>query len=210
MSIPPLRFYPLNPLPLLGIVGGIGSGKSYIASLFAKHGALVIDADRLGHQAYEDDWIKTKVMKYWGPPVFLHDGTVDRKKLGQLIFSDPDEKVRLEALVFPFIEQGINAKLNLAAKQSEVKLAVLDAAILLETGWSKACTAVIFVEADEAIRQKRVAQRGWDGQEIARREATQWPLEKKKSLCQHVITNNGDEVLTERLVIDLINRYSRP
>lgn len=198
------------PIPVLGIVGGIGSGKSHIASLFAKHGAVVVDADKLGHQALLDPAIMNKVMKFWGPVVFHADGSVDRKKLGQLVFSDQAEKARLESVVFPFIGKGIRDALEQAACNPAIKLAVLDAAIMLETGWRTECTAVIFVDAEEAIRLQRVRQRGWDAAELHRREAAQWPLEKKKSMCQHIISNNGDEVSTERLVIELINRYSRP
>ena len=196
-------------LPVLGIVGGIGSGKSYVAGMFARQGAVVVDADRLGHEALKDPAILQKVMKFWGPIVFEKPGVVDRKKLGHLVFQDPAEKRRLESIVFPYIGAGIERELEEASRKPEVKLAVLDAAILLETGWGQHCQAVVFVEADEAVRRQRVTSRGWDEAEWKRREAAQWPLEKKKSECQQVISNNGDEVSLERLVNELVNRYSR-
>ncbi len=195
--------------PILGIVGGIGSGKSYVAGLFARLGAYVIDADQLGHQTLMNPVIKKQIMANWGAAVFDPQGEVDRKKLAAIVFSQPAEKARLEALVFPFIGEGIVSAIKKYQADPAVKLFILDAAILLETGWREHCNAIIFVEASEATRLMRVAGRGWDAQELQRREASQWPLEKKKAACQYVIPNEGDELLTETLVKDLVNQYAR-
>lgn len=195
--------------PILGIVGGIGSGKSYVAGLFARLGAYVIDADQLGHQTLMNPVIKKQIMANWGAAVFDPQGEVDRKKLAAIVFSQPAEKARLEALVFPFIGEGIVSAIKKYQADPAVKLFILDAAILLETGWREHCNAIIFVEASEATRLMRVAGRGWDAQELHRREASQWPLEKKKAACQYVIPNEGDELLTETLVKDLVNQYAR-
>ncbi|MBL8822422.1 MAG: dephospho-CoA kinase [Planctomycetia bacterium] len=198
-----------STLPVLGLVGGIGSGKSYIASLFAMRGAIVLDADKFGHEALLQPAIKEKIKANWGDAVFGTDGEVDRKALGHRVFSKAEEKLKLEGLVFPYIGQAIKQALELAEKNPDIKLAILDAAILLETGWKEHCSAVIFVDASLPVRLQRVAKRGWSAEELYRREATQWPLEQKKSASQHIIPNEGDEVFTERLVNDLINRYSR-
>lgn len=200
----------MTPLPVLGIVGGIGSGKSFVASQFVKYGAVVIDADRYGHLALLEASIKDQVRANWGDKVFDSHNNVDRKKLGNIVFASPADKNRLEILVFPYIGQAIRDAINEASSRLEVKLAILDAAILLETGWRDFCTAVIFVEASESIRLQRVAKRGWNASELHRREAAQWPLEKKKSQCQYVIPNEGNELLMETLVKDLASRYSRP
>lgn len=202
MSIPFMK-------PILGIIGGIGSGKSYIAALFARHGAHVIDADQLGHQALMNSDVKKHIKANWGEAVFDLEGEVDRKKLATIVFSQPTEKARLEAIVFPFIGDGIVSAINRYQSDPSVKLFILDAAILLETGWKEHCNAVIFIEASEATRLKRVAGRGWDAEELHRREASQWPLEKKREACQHMIANEGNEVLTESLVKDLVNQYAR-
>lgn len=198
-----------TPLPVLGIVGGIGSGKSYVASLFAQRGAVVLNADEYGHQALVQPNILAQVIAHWGEGILNSKGMVDRKKLGGIVFSNLNEKAKLEGLVFPYIRRSIEQEIELASQKSYVKLAILDAAIMLETGWRDACQAVIFVEADEAVRLQRVAKRGWDSVELHRREATQWPLEKKKALCQHIIPNNGDEVLTDTLVNALFSQYAR-
>jgi dephospho-CoA kinase len=195
--------------PILGIVGGVGSGKSYVASLFAKQGACIIDADHLGHLVLLNSSIKQKIKALWGEAVFDDQGEVDRKLVANIVFTQPQEKAKLEGIVFPFISQGILNTIHQYETDNRVKLFILDAAILLETGWKDHCDAVIFVEASEATRLKRVASRGWSAEELHRRESSQLPLEKKKAACQHTIPNEGDEVLTETLVKDLVNQYLR-
>jgi len=195
--------------PILGIVGGIGSGKSYVASLFAKLGGYVIDADRLGHLALLNTEVKKQIKEQWGDAVFNDKAEVDRKKLASIVFDDSREKARLESMVFPFISQGMLDAIHQHQSDGRVKFFILDAAILLETGWKEHCDAIIFVEASEGTRLKRVAGRGWTMEELRRREASQWPLERKKAACQHVIPNEGDEVLTETLVKGLVNQYAR-
>lgn len=196
-------------VPVLGIVGGIGSGKSYVASLFAKRGALVLDADQFGHLALKQPAILSQVQARWGTAVLDKLGQVDRKKLGALVFHHAHDKQHLEALVFPFIKQSIENGIATAAQDNQIKLVILDAAILLETGWRATCQALVYVDASEPVRLKRVAHRGWDAAELRRRESTQWPLEQKKAACQHVIPNQGDEVLTESLVNELYSLYAR-
>jgi dephospho-CoA kinase len=199
----------MQTLPLLGLVGGIGSGKSHVSGLFAKLGAVVVDADRIGHDALQQPDIKQKLRETWGETIFNAAGEVDRKKLGGIVFSAPNQKKKLEDFVYPFIGGRIHDALAQAQRDPNVPLAILDAALLLETGWNRVCTAVAFVDAPEAIRRERVKRRGWAEAELQRREAAQWSLEKKKQLCDLVIPNNGDEVLTERLVKEAFSRYSR-
>ncbi len=201
-------------VPVLGIVGGIGSGKSFVSSLFARLGALVIDADRIGHEVLEKPDILNAIHRTWGNAVFdsqpsTLNSQLSRKKLGAIVFAGPKEKAKLEALVHPLIRAEIERQINEASRNPAIKLAILDAAIMLETGWKDACQAVIFVEASEAVRLQRVTKRGWDSAELKKREASQWPIEKKKSLCQYIIPNEGDEVFTQTLVNDLFIRYAR-
>jgi dephospho-CoA kinase len=199
----------MQTLPLLGLVGGIGSGKSHVTGLFAKLGAVVVDADKIGHEALQQPDIKQKLREAWGESIFNSARDVDRRKLGGIVFSDPKQKKKLEDIVYPFIGGRVHEALDQAQRDDNVPLAILDAALLLETGWNRVCTAVVFVEAPDAIRLERVKRRGWDAPELQRREAAQWSLEKKKQLCDLVIPNSGDEVLTERLVKEAFSRYAR-
>lgn len=199
----------MQTLPLLGLVGGIGSGKSYVTGLFAKLGAVIVDADKIGHEALQQPDIKQKLREAWGEVIFNSAGEVDRRKLGGIVFSDGKQKKKLEDIVYPFIGGRIHEALDQAQRDDNVPLAILDAALLLETGWNRVCTAVVFIEAPDALRLERVKGRGWEAAELPRREAAQWSLEKKKELCDLVILNNGDEVLTERLVKEAFSRYAR-
>jgi dephospho-CoA kinase len=199
----------MQTLPLLGLVGGIGSGKSFVAALFAKHGAVVVDADKIGHEALQQHDTKQKLREMWADSIFNPAGEVDRRKLGVIVFSDPKQKKKLEDIVYPFIGGRIHEALDQAQRNPNVPLAILDAALLLETGWNRVCMAIAFVDAPDALRVERVRRRGWDTAELQRREAAQWSLEKKKQLCDLVIPNGGDEVLTERLVKEAFSRYSR-
>ncbi|HMO37565.1 MAG TPA: dephospho-CoA kinase [Gemmatales bacterium] len=204
---------PSQSIPVLGLVGGIGSGKSYISHMFAQLGAVVVDADRIGHEVLLRPEIVQAIRDVWGDAVLEpSSGTlpvISRKQLGKMVFSDPAAKARLEAIVHPSIHQTILKQIAEAAENPANRLVILDAAILLETGWKNACQAVIFVEASEETRLKRVASRGWDTEELHRREASQWPLEKKKLLAQHILPNEDDELYTEGLVKDLFFRYAR-
>lgn len=202
------------PVPVLGIVGGIGSGKSYVSSLFAKLGAFVIDADRIGHEVLTYPEVLRAIQEKWGNAVFdsqpsTLNSQLSRKKLGAIVFANPKEKAKLEALVHPLIRAEIQRQIDESSRNPAIKLVILDAAIMLETGWKDACQAMIFVEASEAVRLQRVAKRGWDSAELQKREASQWPLEKKKEYCQHIIPNEGDEVFTQTLVNDIFIRYAR-
>jgi len=199
----------MKSINILGLVGGIGSGKSYIARLFAKRGAIVIDADAATHEALRQPEIKEKLRTLWGDTVIGANGEVDRPRVADLVFEDPAKRQRLEAIVLPYIYGRLQQTLATAERDPNVPLVVLDAAILLETGWKPRCTALVFVDAPEAVRIERAKSRGWDAAELRRREAAQWSLEKKKQVSDVVIPNAGDEVLLERLVNELFTRYAR-
>src|SRR5437660_405862 len=92
-------------LPTIGIVGGIGSGKSVVAQAMVKHGGYLIAADQLGHEALKQADIKAKLVERWGDAILDANGDADRKKISAIVFADPGELKALEALVFPFIEQ---------------------------------------------------------------------------------------------------------
>lgn len=199
----------MSSLSILGLVGGIGSGKSHVARLFAKRGAVVVDADVFAHEALRQPDVKEKLRTLWGDAVFTPDGEVDRRQVADLVFEDAAKRQQLEAVVLPYIHGRIQQTVAAAESDPNVPLAVLDAAILLETGWKSRCTALAFVDAPEDVRIERVKGRGWDADELRRREAHQWSLEKKKQASDVVLPNYGDEVLLERLVNELFTRYAR-
>ncbi|MBL9141570.1 MAG: dephospho-CoA kinase [Phycisphaerae bacterium] len=179
-----------SSLPVLGIVGGIGSGKSAVAAALAAEGCLVCDSDALGAQALRDPAVAAQLRAWWGDRVFDANGHADRSRIAAIVFADPAERTRLEGLVHPWIEA--RRRELFAHPPAATRALVIDAPLLLEAGLGAQCTAVIFVETPVEMRQKRVLDtRGWTPQEHSRRESAQWPLDRKRNCAHHVVRNDG-------------------
>lgn len=193
---------------VLGLIGGIGSGKSLVAAALARSGAKVISGDQLGHEALRQPDIKARVVERWTKAVLDEHGDIDRRRLGRIVFADPAERRALETLVFPRIEEGFRRGIEAAASDPAVKLVVLDAAILLEAGWHRMCDEVIYVHAPRVLRLKRLAQqRGWSAKEVQAREQAQLPLTEKVSRADYVVDNSGTPEQTVQQVEDLLRSW---
>lgn len=193
---------------VVGLIGGIGSGKSQVAAAFAARGARVISGDDLAHEALRQQAVKSRIAERWGPGVFEANGNVARKKLATVVFADPEERKVLEGIVHPWIRQRIRDEVNEARRDPVVRLVVLDAAIMLETGWNEICDRLVFIDAPNAERMRRVAgQRGWTADELAARERAQLPLTVKAARADHTLDNSGSLVHLGRQVDDLLKRW---
>ena len=178
--------------PIIGLVGGIGAGKSLVAALFAERGARVIDADSAGHEALRQPAIREQVKARWGSQVMESGDQVNRRKLGSIVFADPGERTALQAIVFPWIDQQIREEIAGAQSDPNVRLIVLDAAIMQETGWDAACNRVIFIDAPRSHREARLMEkRGWSREELPAREKAQMPTDEKRSRAHDVLINDG-------------------
>jgi len=178
--------------PVLGIVGGIGSGKSAVAAEFVRRGGFLIDADVLGHEALKQADIKQEIVASWGREVLNDQGEINRRALGKIVFADADQRKKLEALVFPWIERRIHEEIGRAQVDAGVQWIVLDAAIMIETGWSRVCDKIVFVDTPlEVRRQRSQRSRGWTEQEFRMREQAQLAVEGKRSQSDAVIDNSG-------------------
>ncbi len=181
-----------TPKPILGVIGGIGSGKSFVAGLLAERGGWEISADQLGHEALLQDHVKRALVARWGSRILKPTGDIDRRALGAIVFANDGERKALEAVVFPYIDERIHAEIAKANASPDVAFTILDAAILLETGWDKACDKIVFVDTPRAERLKRLqSQRGWSEAELDRREAAQMPLDEKRRRADAVLDNAG-------------------
>jgi dephospho-CoA kinase len=179
-------------IPIIGIIGGIGSGKSAVADAMQHLGGHLIAADRLGHDALLQPDIKPKVIERWGEAILDNQGNPDRKKIAAIVFSKREELRALEALVLPSIEKRILHEIECARSRPGVKFIILDAAILVEAGWARHCDKIVFVDAPRELRQARLKeQRGWDEAELDRREQMQMPLAEKMNRADAVIVNDG-------------------
>lgn len=175
---------------VVGLAGGVGSGKSTVAAIFIKQGARGIDADALGHQVLDLPAVRAALVRDWGAEI-LRDGRVDRAALARLAFRSKDSVARLNRRVHPVILREIRRRILRARGW-----VVLDAALLYETGADALCDRVVFVSAPRALRARRVRSRGWDPEELRRRERFQFPVSYKKKKADYVIDNAGPKSRT--------------
>ena len=189
--------------PVLGLVGGVGSGKSSLARRLAnRFGAALIDGDAAGHRALVDSSILEQLRRHFGDQIFHADGSVNRSVLAQRVFGPTSEHEQarqvLEQLTHPRIRAEIEAAIE-QAREADLPFVLLDAAILLETGWRELCDYIVFVEASEENRRARAIARGWTPQQWQQREAAQLSLEEKRRSANLIVDNNGtlDEAMHE-------------
>jgi dephospho-CoA kinase len=179
--------------PVIGIVGGIGSGKSYVAAEFARRGGHLISADPLGHEALRQPDLRARVVERWGSHVLDAAGEIDRRALGRIVFPEPKELKALEAITYPYIERRVAEEIAKAEADPQIRFVLLDAAVMLEAGWAHRCDRIVFVDASREVRLDRLMKhRGWNEVELARREANQMPLAEKRRHADSILQNEDD------------------
>ena len=175
---------------VIGLTGGIGTGKSEVARILKEIGAYIIEADKLGHSAYlphSDIW--EEVVKEFGNGVLLPDKEIDRKKLGSIVFNDPVQLAKLNEIMHPRMGKMV-AKL-IAGLDAEV--VVVEAALLLEAGWDALVDEVWCTGASEDIVIDRLkARNGLNREEAKKRIGAQMSVDERKLRSQVMIENNGD------------------
>ena len=178
---------------VIGIAGGIGSGKSAFARALGRLGARVFDADVSAKAVLDHGDVKAALIQKWGPRVLGPDSRIDRQAVASIVFADQLARTYLESLIHPRVRaEAVEAIAG--ARAAGVRAVVLDVPLLFESGMDAMCDVVIFVDAAAEVRAARVAStRGWDSGELARREAAQWPLDKKRRQSGIVVINNGSE-----------------
>jgi dephospho-CoA kinase len=183
-----------GPIPVVGLTGEIGAGKSAVAALLAERGAFVLDADAIGHALLNQRPARDRVVARFGPKVLV-DGpepTIDRRALGALVFADPAKRKALETILHPRMRGTFERAIRRTVRKAETPVIVLDAAILLEAGWNSLCDLVLYVAAPREQRLARLGeQRGWTEEVLAARERAQWPSAKKRAAADAVIDNDG-------------------
>ena len=185
---PPPPFRPTTPV-VLGLLGGVASGKSTVAGLFAQRGLVHVDADQVARTVSEDPGILGAIRAALGPGALGPDGRLDRPAVARLVFSDPVLRQRLEEITHPPVRRRILAELAAARARGESVL--LDVPLLLEGGLIDQCDAAVFVAADRAERLRRAALRGWGPDELDRRERAQAPLAEKQARARFTVDNGG-------------------
>jgi len=192
-------------LRILGLLGGIGSGKSAVAADFESLGATYIDADRIAHRIIDAPPVRRTLSRWWGPGV-LRGGRVNRAEVARRAFASRGAASRLNALLHPRIERELKKEIARARRRGGV--AVLEAALLLETGADRWCDALVFVDAPRAARIRRAARRGWTAAEWSRREKLQRPPARKRARADYVIDNGGTRAATRRQVETILQEIA--
>ena len=187
---------------VVGLCGGIGAGKSTVATLLAERGATVIDVDALGRQVLTDDDVHAAVVAEFGDGVLDADGAVDRKALAAEVFASKGRLTDLEAISHPAINRELDRRLTQLAGPTESAgslLVILDMAVLVESDLGRlpngrGYSEVVVVEADLEIRLARLVGRGMTVENASARMAAQADDAERRAVADHVVVNNGDEV----------------
>lgn len=184
---------------LIGLTGGIGSGKSTVAKIFADRGAHIIDADQIARDVVEPGSpVLTALVAHFGPTILQADGFLDRKALATLVFQDVARRKELEAIIHPAIRARILAEMDEAERIAPKDLHIVDIPLLFESGYQTYFQHIVLAYVPEDVQIARLfAREQWSEEEARRRMATQLSLEHKRPLATHLIDNSGTIADTE-------------
>lgn len=186
---------------LVGLTGGIGSGKSSVSRLLQQHGARIIDADRITHQLERrGELVWRHIWEAFGWPMLMSDGELDRKRLGHVVFNDSAERSRLNGIVHPAVQAEIRSQIQ-QARDEGCAVAVLDVPLLIEGGLYRIVDEVWVVYAEAEQQVERIRNRDRVSQETAwQRIRAQMPLKDKLPYAHQIIDNRGPASALEEVV----------
>lgn len=195
--------------PVIGILGGIGSGKSTVAVEFAKLGCAVIDADKIAHQLLDQSDVRQQIVGLFGEGILDSAEKIDRKKLAKIVFTNAQRLSSLNKIIHPLVLKRVQELIGLYKHRVEVKAIVLDMPLLAEVGWDKRCDKLIFVDCRRQIRIDRMKKLGvFDEDQIKIRENFQISLDKKAGLADNTIDNNSDFSALVRQVANIFSHIT--
>lgn len=188
-------------MKVIGLTGGIASGKSTVSRYLREKGAAILDADAIAHALAEPGGsLYLAYRQHFGAAVLQEDGQLDRAAIGKIVFSQPEERAWIDRSAHPLIQAEIKRQLA-EKKRQDVPLIVLDVPLLFESGWDKMTEENCLVDVSEAVQLARLMQRdGYDEQAARARIAAQMPLVEKRRRADRLIDNNGDLPATLRQV----------
>jgi len=180
-------------MKVIGLTGGIGSGKSTVSQFLAELGAVIVDADRVGHEAFKPDTdVWREVVAAFGRQILTPNGNIDREKLGETVFANPESLLRLNQIMHPRIYEMVKAQLEEYRRQG-VSVVVLEAPLLIEAGWSSLVDEVWATVAPEPTVLRRLKERpGLSEQQSLARIHSQLPSEERIKHADVVINNDAD------------------
>jgi dephospho-CoA kinase len=191
--------------PVIGILGGIGSGKSTVAAEFAKLGCKVINADKIAHELLREPAVKEEITGFLGEGILNSIGEIDHKKLAEVVFADAEKLSLLNGIIHPLVLRKTEELMEKYRHQNQVKAIVLDMPLLVEVGWDKRCDKLIFIDCEKNLRLKRAKKLGFDENQIKIRENFQISLDNKARVADNTIDNNSDFSVLTRQVKDIFS-----
>ena len=191
---------------IIGILGGIGSGKSTAAAEFGKLGCSVIDADKIAHQTLDEAAVREKIVASFGESVLNSTGIIDHSKLADIVFADEKRLSTLNRLIHPLVLAQTQELIERYNRQDSVKAIVLDVPLLMEIGWAKRCDRLVFVDCKQELREKRAKKRGvFNKNQFKMREKLQISLDNKVGIADNTIDNNSGFLILARQVADIFS-----
>jgi dephospho-CoA kinase len=179
--------------PIIGIIGGIAAGKSTVAAEFGKLGCAVISADVIARELLNERPVRNEIVRLFGREVLRPSGEIDRGRLAQEVFADPQKLSKLNELIHPRVLQRTEELLAKYNHCEHAQAIVLDMPLLIEVGWTDRCDKLVFVKCDPERRADRAKRAGLlEKQEIKIRENFQISVDKKAKLADNTIDNNSD------------------
>ena len=198
-------------MQVIGLTGGIASGKSTVSRILKNAGAVIIDADRIARDVVKKGLpAYRKIIDTFGDKVLSPDGEIDRSVLGDIIFNDPQKKQLLNRIVHPFVSKEKNLQLKHIEKTHPNTIVILDIPLLLEAQMHKDLSEVIVVYVPEHTQIKRLMQRdGISEADALARVRSQIPIEEKKDLATIVIDNSGTMENTRKQTLEIFQRFKK-
>jgi dephospho-CoA kinase len=192
--------------PIIGIIGGVGSGKSTVAAEFAKLGCKVVDADKIAHDLLEKKTAKEKIVGLFGETILDSAGKIDHRKLADIVFADADKLSSLNKIIHPLVLGRAEELIKQYNRQNEVRAIVLDMPLLVEVGWDRRCDKLIFVDCKRQLRVDRAKKMGvFNENHVKIRENFQISLDNKGKLTDNTIDNNSGFSALPRQVADIFS-----
>ena len=178
---------------VIGLTGGIGTGKSEVTRLLGSLGAVVINADQVGHEAYKPDsesW--NEVVKAFGEAILRSNREIDRQKLGNILFGDPDQLAKLNRIMHPRMAHIVSEKLE-SLRDQGTAVVVVEAALLFEAGWDSLVDEVWATDSPvETVIKRLQARNGMSAEEVLKRIDSQMDRSERLSRAQVIVDNGGD------------------
>lgn len=200
-----------RPVIIAGLTGGIASGKSTVSGFLSDAGAQVIDADQIAREVVKPGTPGyDAILAFFGRTILMPGGDIDRKRLGEIIFNDPDKKARLDAIVHPLVFERSAERIAQIAAQTPDAVVIMDIPLLFEAGMESDLAEIIVVYIPEKLQLERLMNRdGIDEQAAMARIRSQMPIEEKRRRATVVIDNSGTTFDSRRQALAVFRRLKQ-